>query len=210
MQNILQASFFVRALRAFFIWVGAKWHHSRIISWFLSPKYRPEAIKNSIFSRFWRRLHSAVFTVSEKLRLTRLLQGSLFRQSFLWCLLPALLAPVLPTMIVLCLVLVAVFASFIRFATTREDKPLFYPVNKYIILFAAVYLLATFTSVTVSGSLFTGLLTIAFTLFAVFLSRSVTSQRQIDLAIRLLALAGTLVSLYGVYQYFNYSPENAV
>ena len=56
-------------------------------------------------------------------------------------------------------------------------------------------MVATITSVAPSGSLFTGLLTVLVTLFAVVFDNAVTTKRQADLAVRLFVLAGVLVSV---------------
>jgi putative inorganic carbon (HCO3(-)) transporter len=209
MQKILEASFFMRWLTAFFRWVGVKWHRSVLVSWFLSPGRGSALSDSSVFSKLFGKLHRALCFIFEKLRLNRLFAGSIFKQAFFWCLLPALLAPLLPTMVVLSLVIVGMFSLLIRFGTDRELRFFYNPVGKYIVLFCAVYLVSTFTSVTVSGSLFYGLITVAFALFAIVYENSVTTQRQVDLTIRLFVAVGTLVSLYGVYQFFFYDPASA-
>lgn len=70
-----------------------------------------------------------------------------------------------------------------------------------MLLFAAVYLAATFLSVTVSESLSGGLLTTFFVLWFLVLVNTVTTQRQLDLLVVVLVGAGVLVSAYGVAQY---------
>ncbi|SHH92152.1 putative inorganic carbon (hco3(-)) transporter [Sporobacter termitidis DSM 10068] len=209
MQEIFKSSIFLRWLTAFFSWVGVMWHRSRIVSWFLSPGRGRALTDNSVFSKLFGKLHGAVCVVFEKLRLNRLFEGSIFKQAFFGCLLPAVLAPFLPTMVVLCLVIVGVFTLFVRFGTDRSLRLFYSPVNKYILLFCAVYLVATLTSVTVSGSLFTGLITVLFALFAIAFDNAVTTKKQADLAVRLIVVAGTAVALYGIYQYIFYNPATA-
>lgn len=208
MQNILKSSIFFRWLTTFFRFIGVLWQRSAIVTWFLHPLER-RASEWSILVRMGRLPHRLLSGAFSKLGLNRLLQGSIFKQTFLWCLLPAALAPLLPTMVTLCLVLVGFFSLLLRFGTKPEYRLQFSPVNKYIGLFALIYLIATLTSVTLSGSLFTGFLTILFTLFAVLLDNAVTSRRQTELMIRAFVLAGTAVSVFGIYQYFFYNPASA-
>jgi O-antigen ligase len=112
-------------------------------------------------------------------------------------------------MMVLCLVVVGVFSILVRFGCDINLRLYVSPVNKYIVLFVFVYFIAIRTSVSVSGSLFTGLLTTMITLFAIVFDNSVTTRRQTDLVIKLIVLIGTAVSLFGIYQYFYYDPGSA-
>ena len=68
-------------------------------------------------------------------------------------------------------------------------------------MYAAIYLVGTWFSVTRSGSLLGGCLTVAFILFALVLENSITTQRQLDNLLMLMVIAGTAVALYGVCQY---------
>jgi putative inorganic carbon (HCO3(-)) transporter len=209
MQKLLESSIFYRGLSAFFAWVGVMWHRSRIVTWFLSPGRGRALTDSSVFSKLFGNLHRALCFVFEKLRLNRLFEGSIFKQAFVWCLLPAVLAPVLPTMVLLTLIIVGMFSMLVRFGTNRGLRMAYNPVNKYILLFAALYFVSIFTSVTVSGSLYTGLLTIVFILFAVVYDNSVTTRRQAGLTVRLMVLVGAVVAMYGVYQYFFFDPAKA-
>src|SRR5699024_8413795 len=73
--------------------------------------------------------------------------------------------------------------------------------NRYILLYAAIYLVGTLFSVTLSGSLQGGMLTVVFILFALVLQNSITTRSQLDTLLFLMVLAGTAVALYGVCQY---------
>jgi putative inorganic carbon (HCO3(-)) transporter len=209
MQKILEASLLYRMLTALFGWFGRKWRSSRIVTWFVSPGLGEAVSESSVFSRLGRFIHGLLVRLFKFLRLNKLFEGSIFKASFFWCLLPAALAPLVPTMILLCLVIIGFFSFIIRLGCDSNEKLAFSPVNKYVVLFAVLYIAATFTSVTVSGSLYSGLLLAAFTLFAVVFLNSVKTMRQAVFAIKVFVLAGTVVSLYGVYQYFFYAPNAA-
>ncbi len=210
MQKIFEGSMLLRGLTALFGWIGVKWHQSRIVSWFLASGQGYGIDENSAFAKLGRFLHSVLAFIFKKLHLNRLFEGSIFRQAFIWCVIPAALAPVLQqTMAILCLVLVGVFSIIVRFGCDKEKRLFASPVNKYIVLFSLVYLISTFTSVSFSGSLFTGLLTILMTLFAIVFDNAVTTKRQADLAIKLFVMIGTAVSLYGIYQYLFYDAASA-
>lgn len=209
MQKILEGSILFRWLTAFFTWIGVKWHKSRIVTWFLSPGRGLDIYEHSLFFRLGRLLRRVLIFIFEKLRLKRLFEGSIFKQAFLWCVIPATLAPLIPTTVVLCLVVIGFFSVLVRYGSNSELKLHISPVNKYIVLFALVYLIGTLTSVSLRGSLITGPLTVIMTLFTIVFDNSVNSKRQIDFAIRLFVVAGTAVSVFGIYQYLFYDPASA-
>ena len=91
----------------------------------------------------------------------------------------AVLAPILPTMAVLGLMLVSCFSLLLLVMERRELELFYTPYNRYIWMYAAIYLVGTWFSVTRSGSLLGGCLTVAFTLFALVLENSITTQRQL-------------------------------
>lgn len=209
MHEILESSVFFRWLSSFFTWVGVSWHRSRIVTWFLSQGGGRSFTGGSFFSKFFSKLHGGVCLIFEKTRLTGLFKNSIFRQAFVWCLLPAVLAPFVQTMVVLSLVAVGTLSLIIKFGTDRKLRVFNSPVNKYLLLFCLVYLISTFTSVTLSGSLLTGLMAVLFTLFAIVFDNAVTTRRQADFAVAMLVTAGAAVALYGVYQFVFYDPAKA-
>ena len=201
-QAILQASVFCRILAAFSRWCGEQWERSRVVRAFLAPSPRSLASsQSSVFARLWEAVHSLLCLIYERLHLERVFDGSIFRQLWLWCMLPAVLAPLLPTMAVAALAGAAWFALLLRLAGDRERRLAFAPVNKYILLYAAVYLVGTLASVTPESSLRPGALTVFFTLFALVLYNGIETKRQLDATVELMVLAAAAVSLYGMYQY---------
>lgn len=202
MQKILEGSLIYRAIAAAWVWFGAQWRKSRIIRVFLAPGIGEEASANSIFTRIWLWFHRLLCTVFEKLKLNKLLSGSIFTMPFIWGVIVVFLAPILPTMAVLGLSLVCIVSLILAFACDREKKLVYSPMNKFILLYAFIYIVATLTSVTLSGSLLGGALTTLFILFAIFMQNAVTTRRQLDTLIYAFVISGAAVSLYGLYQYF--------
>lgn len=136
-----------------------------------------------------------------RLGLERLFGGSIFLCLTLWCSAAVVLAPLLPTMAVLALAAVA-FASLALNLVRDRARPLAYsPVNRYILLYAAVYLAATATSVTPRQSLFPGLLMVFFMVFALVVENAVDSWERAEQLVFLMVLAGGVVALLGVGQY---------
>lgn len=215
MQRIVKASALYRVLFALCLWFGRQWQGSGLIQWFIHPPLEQERAESesSVFTRAWRAVHRGLCRVYEALHLRGLFHGlgasrvglwsrsSVFTKSWLWAGAAAVLAPILPTMAVLGLMLVSCFSLLLGLMDRRERELFYTPYNRYIWMYAAIYLVGTAFSVTRSGSLLGGCLTVAFTLFALVLENSITSRRQLDTLILLMVLAGAAVALYGICQY---------
>ena len=147
-------------------WFSAQWMKSRIIRAFINTKDAEEVSHSSIFYRPGHQLRGIVSSVYEKLHLGKIFTGSIFASPYVWCFLAAVLAPLVPTMLLLGVVLISCVSAILNMAADRQKTLLCSPVNRYIILFAVLYVIATITSVTVTGSLYVGLLTTGFILSA--------------------------------------------
>ena len=194
-KQILNASVLWRALMAMCLWFGRQWQRSGVVQWFLHPPLWEEASsRSSIFFRLWSWFRGILCRIYYFLHLDRLFAGSVFLKVWVWCALPVVLAPVLPTMAVLGLAAIG-YASLLLNLVHDPSRPLVYsPINRYVILYAAVYLAGTLFSVNRAASLKPGLLSVAFILFAVVLYNSVTGRRQLDTLIVLVVLLFTFRS----------------
>jgi len=185
-----------RAFDALCRWIAREWNGSAIITWFCSPRYlADEGVQEP------GRLRRALCGVYAKLRLNRLLEGSIFLRCFLWCGAAAVFSAVLPTMAVLGLAMVGYGSTALSLlhepGRRLEREPLLLPVAAYMVC----YLAATLTSVDVRGSLLIGVLSVVFIGFSVVLSRSVETRAQLDLLVALLVTVGAAVSCHGILQY---------
>ncbi|MGE4276516.1 MAG: O-antigen ligase family protein [Lawsonibacter sp.] len=201
-KNVLDGSAVWRALMALCLWFGRQWQNSRVIQWFLHPTgLGRSASEGSIFFQLWSLIRGVLCRLYQILRLDKLFAGSIFLQSFVWCALPVVLAPVIPTMAVLGLAVIG-YGSLALNLLRNPGRPLAWsPIHRYVILYAAVYLAGTLFSVNLAGSLKPGLLSVGFILFAVVLGNAVTGRRQLDMLIALMVLVAAAVSFYGILQY---------
>lgn len=200
-KRVWTASLLGRGLDSFCVWMGRQWRASGVIGWFLYREDRGEAIsQSSLFHRIFTAILGLLTKLYDALHLEKLFRGSIFTQTFLWCALAVFVTPILPTMAVLALVMVG-FCSLLLNLLRRKAQLIYAPVNRFVILYAAIYLVATFTSVTPGESLLSGILSVAFILFAVVLGSAITRRQQLDALIFMLVLAGAVVSAYGICQY---------
>ena len=182
-------------------WFGKQWRRSAIVTWMSTQRSDRAWAENSIFYRVFLALHRAIAWLFEKLRLDKLLTGSVFRLTAFWAGLTIVLTPLLPTMASLILVLASFGSLLLNFGCDRSRRLVHFPINKFIYLYTFIYAFAILTSVNRGGSLYVGMISIVFTLFFIVLTNGVTNWKQVRGICRLSVLMGVAVSLYGLYQY---------
>ncbi|MCI8303810.1 MAG: hypothetical protein HFF52_04190 [Lawsonibacter sp.] len=201
-KQVLNASRFWQAVTALCLWCSAQWRSSGVVRWFLNPRgWGRAASESSIFFKVGVCLRRALCWLYERLGLERVFSGSVFGRTWLWCVLPVALAPVLPTMAVLGLSAVGFCTLLLALARSRERQLDWAPINRYVLLYAAVYLAGTFFSVDPGSSRNPGLLTVAFILFSLVFGSCLSNRNQLDAVITLMVLAAAAVSVYGILQY---------
>lgn len=205
-KSILNASLLWRTLMAICDWFGRQWQNSGVVQWFLHPTgWGPGASESSLIFKLWSLVRNALCWIYEKLHLYKLFAGSVFTQTWFWCIIPVVLAPMLnffrPSLMILGLAMIGYASLLLNLVHSRSKQLAWSPINRYILLYVAVYLAGTLFSVNPRGSLQPGLLSVAFMLFAVVLYNAVTGRRQLDTLIFLLVLAATAVAFYGILQY---------
>ena len=201
-KDILNGSVLWRALTALCVWCGGQWESSAVVRWFLHPRgWNRGASEGSIFYKLWALVRKELCRGYELLHLDVLFAGSVFTKTWFWCMMPVVFAPLFPTMAVLGMAAVgccSLLLSLIR----DQGRPLGWaPINRYVILYAAVYLAGALFSVNLGSSLKPGLLSVAFILFAVVLYNAVTNRNQLDTLLAFVVVAAAAVSCYGILQY---------
>ena len=205
-KQVLDASLFWRALMALCFWMGQQWRASGVVRWFLNPRgWGRAASESSLFYKVWALIRKGLCRLYQLLHLDKLFAGSVFLQAWVWCAIPVVLAPALcifrPSLMVLGLALIG-YCSLLLVLVRDQNRPLIWaPINRYILLYAAVYLAGTLFSVNLSASLEPGLLSVAFILFPIALYNAITNRSQLDALVALLVIMATLISFYGILQY---------
>lgn len=175
--------------------------NSAIISAFLKPKNSSAAATGSIFYRIYDFIRKTGVKIFSVLHLDKLLTGSIFKTPYLWCFLAITASPFLPTMAVLALVLMSFLSLVLRLFCDSRQKLKYFALNRYVYMYAAVYILASFVSVTRNQSLKIGMLTSAFVLFYIAVVNSVETKKQLNTLVFFMVAGGVLVAFYGFYQF---------
>ncbi len=184
-------------------WFSRQFKDSRIVGRFLREGNMRETSENSIFAKIFYFIVNLFIKLFSALRLNKLLEGSIFKMPFLWCFLAVVFAPVLPTMGVLVFAMAGFLSLAFKLFCEKDFKLRYNPLNKYILIYALVYIAATFTSVTVKGSLNGAVLSVAFMMFYFVVINAVQTKKQLYIITFFFVCFGVLISLYGFYQYMN-------
>lgn len=197
--NAIRSSFLYQLCRMLSAWLSRQWTQSAVIGWFTGQT----ADSPGAISGLLERLSGGLARLSARLRLERLLRGSVFLHPLLFIAGAVLLAPLFPTMASLALAAASFFSLALSFAVNKSLPRRASPLDKYVLLYAAVYLFATLTSTSLSGSLYPGLLTALFVLFFLAITASGMGEKQLRLLLAGMLLVGVAVSCYGFYQRLN-------
>lgn len=182
--------------------IATQWKESRVITAFLTPaSWEQEVGRQSVFFKLWLAVRGLLTGIYEKLRLEKLFGGSVFTLSYFWGILVAALAPFLPTMGVLALAMLTGCSLLLNFVRDREKTLLYAPMNRFILLYAVLYLCLSFVSPAASSSIPVALLSSALILFALVLQNAVQSKRGIYFLLGAFSIVGAFVALYGMFQY---------
>ena len=198
---MFENSIIIKLLSNLGFWFSNQFDNSMVINLFLTQNDRKENVDNSIFNKLFYNFIRVFRSIFSKLNIDKIFEGSIYRISFIWCFLAIVFAPLIPTMLVLLLCLASCFSLLLEFICNKEKKLKYFPINKYIYLYAFAYLFATFTSVTIKGSLLGGMLTTLFILFFIVLINSIENRKQLHLVLFFMIFIGVLISFYGFYQF---------
>ena len=198
MKRILEGSLLYRLLTAAAAWIDRQWQKSFLARLFTPPS-APRG-GTGILAALARKAHRGLCRGFEAVRLDRALEGSVTQRAFFWVALAVFWGPILPTMAVLALTLLAFGSLFLVYGKERERTAVYTPLTKWILLFAGTELGSTFLSVTMLESMRTGLLVAAFTLFALTVPDVCRERRELDRLLGLMVASGSLVALGGVLQ----------
>ena len=177
---------------------------------FLTPNENISESRGSIFFKLYRLVRGVLWKIFDTLKITKLFEGSIFKMVFLWATFAVVLAPVAPTTVIILFALAGFGSLALRLLCNPKVKLRYFPINKYVYAFAAVYFISIFISVDVKGSLFGGLLTVLFIMFYAVVTNCIRKKIQFRSMLLFIVIIGVLVSFYGFYQYLNQSKFGGV
>lgn len=190
---------------AFFIkigsWFSNQFENSKIIQKFINQKDMIQISNGSVFGHIFSTISNVFKNIFSALKLNVLLKNSIFTMPFLWALPVIALSPFFPTMILAAMSIFSVSVLLIWSFMDRDNNLKFFTVNKYILIFATVYIYAAFASVARISSIKVALVTVGMVLFYFVAINSIDNIKKFNIAMFIFLSMGVLVSLYGLYQF---------
>lgn len=198
---MLESSYIARFFSKLSTWFSAQYEKSSIIQAFLKQKDTKTISDGSIITKVFNAVINLFKKLFVLLKMDILLDKSVFTMPYLWALPVIALAPFIPTMAVLGLVIISLLSLLIWLSYKKTNQLRFFTLNKYILTYIAVYIYSAFSSVSVVSSLKVAALTVGLMLFYFTVVNAIDTKKKFDIAMLVFLAGGVLVSLYGIYQF---------
>jgi O-antigen ligase len=197
-QKLLKESYIYRIFSIINIYLNKLVANSYFIKLFTKDK---ETNKDTIFTKIFNSCIIFLRKIALKLKLDKAFENSIFVKTHLWVGLVIAASPFLPTMLVLATVLISILSLILKASTDTSFKFKFFKSNIWILAFVFIIGFCAVTSISMAESIKIALLTIAFILFYFVFINVITSKKQLYTMLYLFIIAGTIASIYGIYQY---------
>ncbi len=139
--------------------------------------------------------------IFNKIKLNKVFEGSIFAKTEIFIGLSIILAPILPTMLDLVLVIGVMLSFFLKIMLDKDFKFVYSPVNKFFNIFMLIYFVSSLLSFDVKTSIPIALLLLCFMLYYYVIINTIKTKKQIHTMIAIFTSIGLLISLYGLYQF---------
>lgn len=197
--NLLKESFIYNMLLSFVVWVENMIKNSGIYRVLTKSVFRNK--EKGIFEKILYKLIEFMRKIFYAIKLDKIFEGSIFAKPHIWVGFTIALAPILETMQILVLVLASIMSFILKILLEKEFTFRYVPMNAWIIVFLAIYVLSAIFSTSIVTSLQIALLVGSFIMFYFVIVNSITTQKKIEWMQRIFVIVGLCVSLYGIYQY---------
>ena len=140
-----------------------------------------EIMEKSILIRFIYMLVKIYKKIFTFLRLDKIFKDSIFAKTYIWIGVTIALAPFLPTMLILAMVLACIISFALRIGVTENFRFKYTPVNFSVILFFIVYIFSAIASINFMSSIKIALLVGSFILFYFVIINSFENEEAITI-----------------------------
>jgi len=156
---------------------------------------------NSFFENILYKIIGFLRMIFEKIKLDKVFEGSIFAKTELFIGITIILAPIMPTMVDLLLVIGTFISFLLKVLLDKDFKFVYSPVNMFLNIFMLIYFISSLVSYDIGTSLKIGLLLLCFMLFYYVIINTIKTKKQLNVMIALFAIVGLLIATYGIYQY---------
>jgi len=201
MGKIIKQSYFYQFLVALKNWFQKLLDRSTFIRIFLTDKYKKENVESSIIVKFLEWILKWLRILAKKLKLDRIFANSIFTKPIIWTSITIVLAPVIPTMMVLVLAVCSMLSLFLMAAINENFEFQYDRISGWIFAFAIVIAISSLISISMSESIKIAMLMIAFVMFYFVVINVITTRKQLKTILYMMLIVGALTAVYGIYQY---------
>lgn len=205
MTGFIKNSIILSYVKKFTDFVSEMWNESHF-GWLVTRNMGDVKSKNSLFYRIINYLISGTFSINiagrigEKIRESWLL--NILSHYELGVYLLVFLAPIVPTMICVALVIMTFMSFFINSIVKNKFKIELDAFGFFVILFALILFIYSATSYSAKSSLGVCLIYLVFLCFMFLVVACGTDKKRLKIIIFSFVTSGLIVSLYGIYQHF--------
>lgn len=201
MEKILKDSYLYKFLVILKKWFSNLLNKSLFVQLFLTDRFKSENMESSYIVRFIDWLLKGLRWIAKKLKLSKLFENSIFAKPIIWTSITIALAPIIPTMMVLVLVIASFMSLLLKASIDESFQFKHYRINAWIFAFMIVIAISSLISISMAESIKIALLMIAFTMFYFVVINVITTRKQLKVILYIMLVMATLTALYGIRQY---------
>lgn len=205
MTNLLENSVIFRYLKKICNKIADKWNESQT-GWFVTRNLQDIKSNNSIFYKFLNLLINKTFSINIGGRVGEKIKTSVFLNLFshyeIGVYAMIFLAPIVPTMVCVAIVLLTFISFFINSLVKNNFNIKIDAFGMIAILLICLFFICSVSSYAQIGSLKVFALYLVFISFMFIVIACGSDKKRLKYMICLFVTSGLLVSLYGIYQNF--------
>lgn len=199
--NILKESCIYKIFVFLSNWINKIFSESLFIRFFTRDSNFEKRENETIFVKLFNMLVGLLRRIFEKLKLDRLFYNSIFAEPMIWLSITVFLAPFLPTMLCLGMIMVTGLSLVLKIAVNPDFKLKYFKTNAWILVFVLIIIISAFTSISLEESKNIALLMSAFALSYFVITNTIQDRKDLKIILYLFVIGAALSAVLGIYQY---------
>lgn len=199
--NILKQSYVYKMFVFLSNWLTKIFSESALVGFFIKDVNHEKRDTETIFVKLINKIIEIFRKIFNKLKLDKLLEGSIFAKPMIWLSLTVFLTPFLPTMVCIAMVIFTGLSLFLKLMLNPELKLKYFKANMWVLLFILVIAVSAVTSISLEESYKIALVMCAFAMSYFVIINTVETKKQLKFLLYLFVIAAALSAVFGIYQY---------
>lgn len=199
--NILKQSYVYKMFVFLSNWLTKIFSESALVGFFIKDVNHEKRDTETIFVKLINKIIEIFRKIFNKLKLDKLLEGSIFAKPMIWLSLTVFLTPFLPTMVCIAMVIFTGLSLFLKLMLNPGLKLKYFKANMWVLLFILVIAVSAVTSISLEESYKIALVMCAFAMSYFVIINTVETKKQLKFLLYLFVIAAALSAVFGIYQY---------